>query len=474
MEETIEKNQKETSQKMDENNRRLEENQKETKQAIEENNKKIESIKEDMVQKIEVIVQENAKVKTEIKEMKLQMKDMKTVQKKELEQLEEKFEMALQEDRKEVERRLKQNEKQMAEIELRGVERKEVIIHGTSEAKIQFGGDIRKTHPVPFVKNLKTKLQHVRYFDDCKETIRNHLKEGAALWYESKEDEFENWTDFENKFLNYFWGKNKQREINQELQNGKYHEKMGISEERYALQIYNNSKYLEYKYSTEQLVEMISRHFEETLEDHVILRNYQDIDSLCQFLQLKEAKRREMRNRRQHDQYNGPERRYSSNYDQRNRHPRSTNEYRPRNYNNYNRQQNYDNRNDTQHRTYENHNRNRDAQNPPNRNTNEQRDDRNNQSFQQQNRREMNHVAIGNERQISNSNLIFLDAFIKHKAIKIVIDSGSEISLINKKLVKELNLDRFVYKIPRVDLVGPNNKNLTTVNEGLGVQIREI
>jgi hypothetical protein len=78
----------------------------------------------------------------------------------------------------------------------------------------------------------------------------------------------------------------------------------------------------------------------------------------------------------------------------------------------------------------------------------------------------------GNEKQNSNSNLIFLDAFIKHKAIKILIDSGSEISLINKKLVKELNMDRFVYKIPRVALVGANNKKLTTVNEGLGVRIR--
>ncbi|XP_050505427.1 fibronectin-binding protein PlpA-like [Diabrotica virgifera virgifera] len=259
MEETqrkMDETQQKLDQKMDETKRIMQENQKETKQAIEENNKKME----ERIEKYEMKIQDK-------------IKELTNGQKKELENLENKLENAIQVDREEVEKRITEIEKQVTEnrTQQNVGERREMVIHSTDDVKIRFGGDVRRLHPVPFINSLKKKIQHIGNFETAKETIRNHLKNEASLWFDCKEEEFDSWQQFEQKFLNYFWGKVQQLEINKELQNGKYNDRIGISERTYALQIYYNAKHLQYNYSSEQLVELIARHFEETLEDHITL-----------------------------------------------------------------------------------------------------------------------------------------------------------------------------------------------------------
>uniref|UniRef100_A0A6P7HA62 Uncharacterized protein LOC114348124 n=1 Tax=Diabrotica virgifera virgifera TaxID=50390 RepID=A0A6P7HA62_DIAVI len=188
----------------------------------------------------------------------------------------EKTKQAIEENNRNIE---KKSEKQ--EIEIKDV-------------KIRFGGDVRRLHPVPFINSLKKKVQHIGNFETAKEMIRNYLKYEAGLWFDSKEKEIDSWLQFEHNFLNYFWGKVQQMEINKELQNGKYNDRM------------------------EQLVELIARHFEETLEDHITLQNYKDIDSLCQFLQIRESRQRERKSRRSQEDYR----------------PRETQDYRDRRQNN--------------------------------------------------------------------------------------------------------------------------------------------
>uniref|UniRef100_A0A6P7H440 Centrosomal protein of 85 kDa-like n=1 Tax=Diabrotica virgifera virgifera TaxID=50390 RepID=A0A6P7H440_DIAVI len=276
---TMDRNQEESKRTMDENQREtkrvVEENQEETKQAIEENNRNLENIKKEMVKKIEEIVEKCEKHEIEIKEIKIKMKEVTNCQKKEIENLENKLENAIQADIKEVERKIKENERKIVDINTQQNfrERREMVIHSTDDVKIRFGGDVRRLHPVPFINSLKKKVQHIGNFETVKETIRNHLKYEAGLWFDSKEEEFDSWQQFEQKILNCFWGKVQQMEINKELQNGRYNDRI------------------------EQLVELIARHFEETLEDHITLQNYKDVDSLCQFLQRRESRLRERKSR---------------------------------------------------------------------------------------------------------------------------------------------------------------------------------
>ncbi|XP_050508975.1 GATA zinc finger domain-containing protein 14-like [Diabrotica virgifera virgifera] len=148
-----------------------------------------------------------------------------------------------------------------------------------------------------------------------------------------------------------------------ELQNGKYDEKRGISEERYALQLYASGQYLDYNYSEEQLVELIARHFDNTMEDYVTLQGYKDMDSLCQFLVVREARRKEIRTRRQTENNGNNQTNRTHNYrPSRNENTYRYNEYRDnegqRYTNNFHQNRYKQNRNGYQQNRFQNNGRN--------------------------------------------------------------------------------------------------------------------
>uniref|UniRef100_A0A6P7GAB4 Serine/threonine-protein kinase prpf4B-like n=1 Tax=Diabrotica virgifera virgifera TaxID=50390 RepID=A0A6P7GAB4_DIAVI len=179
---------------------------------------------------------------------------------------------------------------------------------------------------------------------------------------------------------------------------------MGISEKTYALQLYNNAKHIQYNYSSEQLVELIARHFEDTLEDHITLQNYKDIDSLCQLLQIREAKRREREIRRSQENYRQRENQnfidrrqnFRRDYTRREFIPRRETENRDNGRGNYekrNRQWNEDRYRENQHRnntrTYQ------EDRNDNRRNEQENRENRYGSNRPRENRRAVNNTQIG-------------------------------------------------------------------------------
>lgn len=68
---------------------------------------------------------------------------------------------------------------------------------------------------------------------------------------------------------------------------------------------------------------------------------------------------------------------------------------------------------------------------------------------------------------IDTKNLIIIKARLNNKYIQILIDTGSEVSLINNKIVQELKMDHLTFKMPKVILVGANKKKLCEVNKGI-------
>uniref|UniRef100_A0A6P7GL64 Involucrin-like n=1 Tax=Diabrotica virgifera virgifera TaxID=50390 RepID=A0A6P7GL64_DIAVI len=152
------------SQKMEQ---KMDDNQQETKQAIEENNKKIEERIEKNEMKIKDHMQEQEmrmKVHMKEQEMKIRnkMEELTNCQKKELENLENKLENAIQVDREELGKRITEIEKKVTENKTQQNfgERRETIIHITEDVKIRFGGDVKKLHPVIFINNLKKSTIH--------------------------------------------------------------------------------------------------------------------------------------------------------------------------------------------------------------------------------------------------------------------------------------------------------------------------
>lgn len=71
-----------------------------------------------------------------------------------------------------------------------------------------------------------------------KEIIRDHLKNHPLIWFAAREKEIKTFTDFENLFLQYFWGENVQVVIRKNLYFRKFIENKGTSLNNYTIYLH--------------------------------------------------------------------------------------------------------------------------------------------------------------------------------------------------------------------------------------------
>lgn len=80
-----------------------------------------------------------------------------------------------------------------------------------------------------------------------------------------------------------------------------------------------------------------------------------------------------------------------------------------------------------------------------------------------------NFIRFGDNFNSKNSKkLITVNEKICNRDCKILIDT--EIPLINKTIIHELKLNRITFKMPKITLVGANDKKLCEVNKGIVIQ----
>lgn len=71
-----------------------------------------------------------------------------------------------------------------------------------------------------------------------------------------------------------------------------------------------------------------------------------------------------------------------------------------------------------------------------------------------------------------NLGLILINSKINNIDVKLLIDTGSEASLISQNLIKKLNIsEKEIIKIPKINLVGANSKKLCEVNKSSIIKI---
>lgn len=153
-----------------------------------------------------------------------------------------------------------------------------------NDSKNIFNGNIKKYHAIPFIGFLQNKHGLFPNFQDFKEYIREHLEDEALLWFCNKENDIQDFEEFRNRFLEYFWGNARQKIVQNELHSGRFDYNRGNSFHRYAMQLYSSAQYLEANFTEEYIVNMIIQHFDETIEEIMALYNFNTMDSLCQFL----------------------------------------------------------------------------------------------------------------------------------------------------------------------------------------------
>lgn len=446
------------------------------KEEISQNLNKVQEVIEEKIQALKQVFTEELKVTKEVLEGKIQenkreiveikevLENEKQNNKRQFEEVEEKLaaqhvfclsEMDRKEDemRKDVHDQVKQDKREMKDelnLHKQSVEgkmnemstkitreKKKETCHGiVVDSKISFNGNIKKQHPVPFIKYLRNKAVNYVDFEDFKEFLRNQVYDEALLWFTNKENELHEFEDFAKKFLAYFWGTAQQKTVKKELLCGKYNPNKGSSYHRYAMQIYSVSQYLDCNFSEEYIVSLIVQHFDQTLEEIMLLYNFKEIDALCQFLLTKERRKdRNTNNGQNFNRYNYDNQGQNNNNDQQNQQFSNNNNFRQnqqnynnnqnnsnnqnnnsnnqdnnnqnfRRYNNNNRYNNYNNQNrpnyNNQYRNYNNYNNNQRYNNNRNYNNNGQQ---NSNNYINRNYNNNNNNGYNNGQQYQNNNV---------------------------------------------------------------------
>ncbi|XP_023312750.1 vicilin-like seed storage protein At2g18540, partial [Anoplophora glabripennis] len=113
-----------------------------------------------------------------------------------------------------------------------------------SAPTVKFNGKISVIHPMVFIKSIKNKCKIIHDSEELKQVIRENLEGEANVWFTGKESDIENIKEFEQQFLNQYWGNFNQNMIRERLYFGKYNDKMSNTMTNYALRLYANAKYL--------------------------------------------------------------------------------------------------------------------------------------------------------------------------------------------------------------------------------------
>lgn len=148
----------------------------------------------------------------------------------------------------------------------------------------KFDGNIKRLHPIIFLKIIKNRLRHVHNFDDIREILRNCMLGQALMWYNSKEFSLNSFEDFEMSFLNTYWGQSHQSQLIERLYFGKYNSDKGTSMTNYALNLYSQAHFLEPKIKEEELILFISRHFKPNISEAIAIQDIRTYEQLNNYL----------------------------------------------------------------------------------------------------------------------------------------------------------------------------------------------
>lgn len=289
-----------------------------------------------------------------------------------------------------------------------------------TEAIPTFQNDMH-LHPVEYIKNIR-EIVRINYKDRCEAfhdeimyLVRNTLKGEPKLWFNTVNCDF--FKTFEVLFLKQYWGSYHQTRCRNDLILGKYDKNRTYrTRERYALELYNKSMYLEPPISQKELITRIADHFGDDISLQVVIKDMDNLNTLIEYLRRIDDNEAQSRQRRSHvnvnniitqrfensnrdagflNNYNNNNRNQNNYCDNRNQHynenNRNQNNYNNNRNQNYNSPRRYDSNDLRNQRSIIAHNNNRNSMN--NNCQNDSNRQRNfNRNVEERNRRNVNDV----------------------------------------------------------------------------------
>lgn len=170
---------------------------------------------------------------------------------------------------------------------LRGVE------HGYRERRVaeemKFGG--RSDKPLLFLKELKDALgKQVNRWESVREIVKMYLIGPAKEWYLLHVDAIDNFATFENKFRQQYWSATIQSNLKHKLENGRYDPRSNLTPNEYLTsQRLLSTQFLCYDDELHFVI-MISRHFNNRIQEAQINGGIVTIQRLSDVLESYRAK----------------------------------------------------------------------------------------------------------------------------------------------------------------------------------------
>ncbi|KAJ8664454.1 hypothetical protein QAD02_006116 [Eretmocerus hayati] len=121
--------------------------------------------------------------------------------------------------------------------------------------------------------------------ETMKLAIGQALKGPAREWWYYIESSVFSLDDFRTRFMEKYWNPREQDKVRRALEFGSYAAERNLSRAEYATKLYNQVVQLPDNYSPELIVEKMSNHFDETIQQAVLIKNCADFDDFLKLLE---------------------------------------------------------------------------------------------------------------------------------------------------------------------------------------------
>lgn len=132
------------------------------------------------------------------------------------------------------------------------------------------------SYPMEFLKELKD-IKEAYYAEDDVKWIRNHLTEGAMLWWRIIKHEINNFTKFEEKFIEKYWGAHIQEDIRDRLEYGKFRYNGNLNPIQYMERQILQCRQIVPAITDSHMIRKLARHYDKEVELAVMTRGIKDI-----------------------------------------------------------------------------------------------------------------------------------------------------------------------------------------------------
>lgn len=122
--------------------------------------------------------------------------------------------------------------------------------------------------------------------------IRQSLGGIAQEWWEIVGEPDDKFVDFKRKFERKFWSEETQRKVKKNLEFGSYRHDSHETRVEYAIRRFRSAKDLKPTIPDHEIVECLSRHFDDTIQSAVLTRGIGDIQALISLLEKFDNARR--------------------------------------------------------------------------------------------------------------------------------------------------------------------------------------